>query len=1387
MKKIFSLFLALVATTCLFAEGENRVKVGDLYYNLHREMYWDEATQQHVYENVASVTYEEYSSASNYAGLTSAVVPEQIIHDGVTYTVTSIEGYAFNHCASLAAITLPSTLTGIGHSAFYGCSALASIAIPEGVTQIGNDIFSHCSSLASVTLPSTLKSIAWQAFLRCSSLTSIVIPEGAESIEGIAFESCSSLASVTLPSTLQTIGGRAFKDNDALESIVIPEGVTSLGGEAFASCDTLASVTLPSTLKAIGNSAFDDCYALKSVVMAEGIMSIGERAFNDCALTTITIPNSVTSIGAYAFASCHALASVVLPNSLTSLENQVFYGCSSLTSIQLPSTLQKIGEQAFSGCHLMNDVTLPASLQTIGAHAFNNCAAFTTITLPLSLTKIENSAFANIVGLSVYVNAQTPTTIGNNVFSPSAIIYTPDATVYRAAWSEYADRIVDKQYDNWVEAKVAALSDKSTLHMTLGMATVGNLVKLRVEGTINSYDIMMMRNQMPFLRELDLTKAVILATENGYEYTDGYTTRDSILTTQMFTGTGTKIAKIILPTALKHIEAGAFNTNLRELTIHNGTIAESAFRGLNQLTAVNLSNNIRVIPTKAFMECKALQSIALPDSLETIGQEAFRGAGLRTLTIPANVSSIGYGAFANRYYEHLYDRDINYGYYESATATGHYGYDLYGDRYWHIYEYWDGEKYVQEGDWWFELVSLEHIAYTDDNYHGSLQEVIIPENSKLTTIRARVFDGNPNLTKLSLLGKKITTIQDGAFRYCKLDTLILPPNLEKLGTLSFGYCRGLKYIAMPKSLTEINSNAFVGCANLRNVQFPRTLTHIGHHAFADCTNLENADIPGLVRSIGDYAFKDCNVKNVYSYLFDPFTIGQNTFSAFANANATLHIPDLDDTDMKYLYDTQWSQFLYRVRMDKSFTYDDFYAENDIIIGKDDNALTGTPNADLTPGSGLVVEEGDTIQNLGTVVLKGEAGDWASLIAGCNLNVDTLVLQLNVEGKKWHFFGFPFQLKIADIVSNSKFVIYEYDAAIRAERDTTGWKKLPAEQKYLMPGTGYIFNFEVDAEFSIKVSAPDFCKLLGIVDLLVHPSTNPVNQSWNYVSNPYLAYYDIRDLDYTGPITFWDVVEGTYRTMRSGDDEYYLSPYEAFFLQNADNTAATITFDRDKSMTKKQKEEKQNQRHAPAKKAAAPATRALINLTISNGEHSDDTRVVINDAATANYDLGTDAAKFLSTERVPQIFSFDQARNSYAINERPMGEGTIDLGVTIPAGGLYTISCARMDTAFLLLDREENLVHDLQLGEYQFNSGAGSFDSRFALVRQYTPTDVENVENNATIETTKEGLYINGDTHVQIYSVAGVIVAEGQLNGFVPLAAGVYLVNANGTTTKHVIQ
>jgi hypothetical protein len=670
--------------------------------------------------------------------------------------------------------------------------------------------------------------------------------------------------------------------------------------------------------------------------------------------------------------------------------------------------------------------------------------------------------------------------------------------------------------------------------------------------------------------------------------------------------------------------------------------------------------------------------------------------------------------------------------------------------------------------------------------------VTIPKESKLKTIPSRAFEGNESLTKLSILGDSITSIADVAFRRCALDTLILPPNLTSLSTLSFGYCTGLKFIAMPNSLTEIPHNAFVGCTNLNDIQFPRKLTHIGHHAFADCSYLSSVDIPGLVTSIGDYAFKDCNVNSVYSYLFDPFTIGQNTFSAYANANAILYVPNLEDTEMKYLYDTQWSQFLHRVRMDKDFDYDDFYANGDVVIGDQDDPLNGDPNANLNPGSGLVVE-GDSTQKLGTVILTGEPGDWASILAGCNLNVDTLILQLKVTGHQWHFFGFPFEIKISDIFTEGNFVIYEYDGAIRAERDTTGWKKLPPTQECLYPGHGYIFQFDfaVDGYFSIKLNKPNFCKLVELINLFIYPASNPHNQSWNYVSNPLLAYYDINDLNYTGPITFWDELLETYQTYRPGDDEYYISPYEAFFLQNAnlhDNFA--LFFDRSKAMTKKQRDERSNSKHhLPAKKTDEPAReRFLINLLISDGTYSDQTRVVINSNASLDYELGVDAAKFLSTEKVPQLFSYDADHAMCAINERPMDNGTVQLGIQLPKSGTYSISAARMDTTFYLFDKQENITHDFQQGDYYFDAKSGLNDQRFELVRtpKRVPTAIDDI-NTTTITPTADGLIVEGNDYIQIYSMTGVMMAEGQLSGLVQLPNGVYVVVCNGNATKHTVQ
>ena len=869
------------------------------------------------------------------------------------------------------------------------------------------------------------------------------------------------------------------------------------------------------------------------------------------------------------------------------------------------------------------------------------------------------------------------------------------------------------------------------------------ITSLRVSGTINSYDIMMMRNQMPDLLDIDLSDANIVS--NDYEYTKGYHSKKDTLTAYSFTGTGTHIRKAILPNSVVCIEENVFNTPY--------------------LQEVVLPKNLRVIGDRTFFDCRALRSINLPESLTSIGESAFQGAGLTEVTIPANVETIGKSAF-------------------SGGNTG--GIECYTNNHSN-----DRTSCVSWSD--ESLYNYYSCHNADPSSGGSLQSLTIPANSKLKYIPRYAFAENNNLKKFSRLGDSIKSIHSAAFYRCQLDTLVLPPHLQELNTLSFGECSGLKFVAMPNSLTEIASNAFVGCTNLDNIQFPKKLTKIGHHAFADCTNLRNVDIPGLVTDIEEYAFKDCNVRSVYSYLFDPFTIGQNTFSPYANANATLFVPNVEDTEMKYLYDTQWSQFLNRQRMDKSFEYDDFYGKGDINIKCEDDPLNGNPNATLYPGAGLIIEDNNCdTTGLGNINIGGDGNnDWGSIIAGCNLRIDSLIQHITVMGKKWYFFGFPFEVRIADIQADAKYVIYEYDGQMRAERDTTGWKRLPKNQEYLYPGHGYIFqfNFSISGDISIIIPSPRFCEMLEKIILKFFPSDKANNKSWNYASNPFLGYYDINDLNITTPITIWDVAQGTYRTIRPGDDDYYFSPYEGFFLQNTEERDFELTFDRNKAMTKKQLDEQRDtRRQAMARAQQRHSGRAIINLTLASESASDDTRIVINEGAGMGYELGLDAAKFLSTENsVPQIFSYDDSNVQYSINERPMQTGIVELGVRIPASGMYTIDAPRMDTTMYLLDRKMNIMHDFSTGAYMFSAGAGMQNNRFALVRQYNaPTDAEETIENTQVDVSAEGLYIHGTADIQVYNMAGVCVADGTYSGAVTLPAGIYMVVSGGNTTKCVV-
>ena len=370
MKKLFSLLLALVATTALWAED---FSVDGIYYNILTDK-----------TNEVAVTYRGssyYEYNNEYSG--SVTIPKTVTNNGTTYSVTSIGDKAFEDCWNLTSITIPNSVTSIGDQAFYSCSKLTSITIPNNVTSIGYRAFSWCSGLTSVTLGNNVTSIGYEAFAYCSSLTSITIPNSVTSIDVAAFRDCSGLTSITIPNSVTSIGCNAFDGTgiynnesnwengvlyisncliDAKDDIsgayIIKEGTRLIGDYAFYNCSGLTSVTIGNSVTSIGDAAFSDCSSLISIIVEDANSTYDSRENCNAIIKTATntliagcqntiIPNSVTSIGYRAFYKCSSLTSITIPNSVTYIEANAFSYCTGLTSINIPNSVTGIGVGAF--------------------------------------------------------------------------------------------------------------------------------------------------------------------------------------------------------------------------------------------------------------------------------------------------------------------------------------------------------------------------------------------------------------------------------------------------------------------------------------------------------------------------------------------------------------------------------------------------------------------------------------------------------------------------------------------------------------------------------------------------------------------------------------------------------------------------------------------------------------------------------------------------------------------------------------------------------------------------------------------------------------------------------------------------------------------------------
>lgn len=681
-----------------------------------------------------------------------------------------------------------------------------------------------------------------------------------------------------------------------------------------------------------------------------------------------------------------------------------------------------------------------------------------------------------------------------------------------------------------------------------------------------------------------------------------------------------------------------------------------------------------------------------------------------------------------------------------------------------------------------------------DNLHYlDLSDAEIVENSyeyytgcstKHNEIGDHAFDGLAKLVEIAL-PKDITRIGAYAFNECNgLRYISLPSKVKEIGLGAFWNCTNLCSIDFSPVLENINDYAFNFCMSLKNASLPSTLVSIGRCAFHYCRNLTEVRVPSSLQRIGVEAFSGCtSLQDVYTYTVEPTHIDQTTFSTYATA--TLHVPE--QSFKNYYWNTEWSQFRELKAFDEPYSY--FYLNNEYTLA---SRFKGNPLIDLNPGGGLIVE-GEDIQNANNINIMGSAGsDMGTLIANGNVNAEKLVFDIRLDANRWYFFCFPFDIKRSNVSlgTGNNYVFRRYDGALRAANGSGGWTELDPNDEWLHRGTGYIFQASKGGTLTLRVEKEQLGEYLeadnGEKDLATFAAPNSQNASWNFIGNPHTSYFDMNDMGFDAPVTYWD--GSSYVAVRPGDDDHIFKPFEAFFVQKPAATAS-VEFDATKRLTQKGAEKQEEANRARRMAKGLNANRLFVNLTLTDGRHTDRTRVVYNADRKAEYESECDAPKFAVASEVPQLYTVEHNNLQLSINERPMG--SVQLGYVAPCAGDYTLSAVRMDQPMLLKDNLLGTTHDLTLGDYTFTTEEGTFNDRFLLLPNKEATGVMDLKSQTGVSVigTADGLYIIGTDGktVNVYNTRGQLMASRSCDGLLALSKGIYVAETDGMTCKVIVK
>ena len=351
-------------------------------------------------------------------------------------------------------------------------------------------------------------------------------------------------------------------------------------------------------------------------------------------------------------------------------------------------------------------------------------------------------------------------------------------------------------------------------------------------------------------------------------------------------------------------------TALRTVVIPDSveSIGNQAFSGCANLSSVQLPENEKFVTlsSRLFYECKKLKRVKIPNSIISIKDNVFNNCeSLEDVNLPNKLNSISYQVFMNVPITKITipkSLETASGYYNGANICGAF-YNC---------------STLKEVNFEERVTKIPSRLFAGCN---GIEKIVVPNT--VTNVEERAFEDCINLEKIEI-PDSVINIGDYVFKDCeKLDNIIIPDTVTKIGQGTYSGCTSLTTAKLPNKIVNIPEGMFQDCTSLITIDLPTTITAIKQNAFKNtglteltlpenittienasfdnCTNLATVNFNNNLKTIGNYAFRNNDALSEIMIPNNVATIGNYAFQD-SDALTTVKISDSVTTIGQYIFE-----------------------------------------------------------------------------------------------------------------------------------------------------------------------------------------------------------------------------------------------------------------------------------------------------------------------------------------------------------------------------------------------------------------------------------------------------------------------------------------------------